>query len=311
MNMPLKPVAGGKLYVRPPRRARNLGRSFIAGLTALAVIAVGLFGYLSLIDARPAAGKLVSAAVAQGPALTAARPLKVMTFNIRHAEGLDGRVSTERIAEVIRSSGADVVGLQEVDRRMPRSGFQDEVRQIAARLGYDYAFGRNLGAGPVGYGNAVLSRYPIVGRQNQPLPGQLEPRGALFVTIDVAPNTPVTFIDTHLGLSTADRQIQLESIVGSLRQAKTPVILVGDFNATPGAPEQAELSALLKDSHDTSDKVTGYGTFGVGAGQAGERIDFVWLSSGLKALSWTAVPGQASDHLPVVVEVAPEGAPSR
>ncbi|MHB8947290.1 MAG: endonuclease/exonuclease/phosphatase family protein, partial [Bacillota bacterium] len=103
----------------------------------------------------------------------------------------------------------------------------------------------------------------------------------------------------------------LKAIVGSLRQAKTPVILVGDFNAPPGAPEQAQVSALLKDSRDASDKVSGDGTFGMGAGQPGERIDFIWLSTGLKALSWTAIPSQASDHLPVVVEVAPEGAPAR
>lgn len=311
MNTPWRPVAGGRLYVRPSRQAKNIWRPIIAGLAALAVIAAGAIGYLSYVDSRPAAGRLVASAVAAGPALTASRPLKVMTFNIRHAEGLDGRVSIERVAEVIRASGADVVGLQEADRRIPRSGFTDEVRQIADRLGYDYAFGRNLGVGPVGYGNAVLSRYPIVSRRNQPLPGQLEPRGALFVTIDVAPDTPLTFVDTHLGLSTADRQAQLASIVGSLGPLKTPVILVGDFNAEPGAPEQAQLSPLLKDSRQTADHVSGDGTFGVSAGKPGEVIDYVWLSPDLKALSWTALPGQASDHQPVVVDVVPTDTTAR
>lgn len=305
MNVPLRPVAGGRLFIRPRRRANGALRTAPMGLVALAVVAAAVVGYLSHVDARPVAGAAVLTAVAQGPALTSARPLKVMTFNIRHAEGLDGRVSTERIAEVIRASGADVVGLQEVDRRLPRSGWQDQVRQIATRLGYDYAFGRNLGAGPVGFGNAILSRYPIAGRENLALPGRLEPRGALVVTIDVGPKSPVTFIDTHLGLSTADRQTQLGAIVEDLRKLIGPVILVGDFNDPPGAPEQAKLTGLLHDSYAGSEKVSGEGTFGVEAGKPGERIDFVWLSPDLKSLSWSAVPSQASDHLPVVVEVAP------
>ncbi len=270
---------------------------------AIAVVLALVLGYLSFIDSRPVTGAAVAAAVAKGPALTATRPLKVMTFNIRHAEGLDGRVSVERVAEVIRASGADVIGLQEVDRRMPRSGWLDQVQQIAARLGYDYAFGPNLGAGPIGYGNAVLSRYPIAGRTCLSLPATLEPRGALGVTIQLSPQSRLTFINTHLGLSTEDRRAQVGAIADYVRGTSGPVILVGDFNAGPGAPEQAEISRLLTDSFGSAPVRSGEGTFGVGADRPGERIDYVWLSPDLNALAWSTRSSKASDHLPVVVEV--------
>jgi endonuclease/exonuclease/phosphatase (EEP) superfamily protein YafD len=64
---------------------------------------------------------------------------------------------------------------------------------------------------------------------------------------------------------------------------------------------------LLKDSCGAAEKRDGEGTFGVAAGRAGERIDFVWLSGDLKPLTWSTVPATASDHLPVVVEVVPAG----
>ncbi|HEY3316108.1 MAG TPA: endonuclease/exonuclease/phosphatase family protein [Bacillota bacterium] len=308
LRLPAPPAARSAVPPAGRHRPVRLTRAIFGSLgTAILVVAL-VVSHWSYLDARPVAGALVAEAADAGPALTPARPLKVMTFNIRHAQGDDGRVSVERIAEILRASDADVVGLQEVDRRMPRSGWQDQVRQIAARLGYDYAFGRNLGIGPVGFGNAVLSRYPIITRQNLSLPGELEPRGALVITINLDRNHLITFADTHLGLSATDRQGgQVAAIVDDLQKLSGPVILVGDFNDTAGAPEQAQLSGLLKDSYGAAEKRDGEGTFGVAAGRAGERIDFVWLSGDLKPLTWSTVPATASDHLPVVVEVVPAG----
>ena len=61
--------------------------------------------------------------------------LRVMTWNIRHGEGLDGRVDLERIAAVIRASGADLVGLQEVDRGVRRTGGVDMPAELARLTG--------------------------------------------------------------------------------------------------------------------------------------------------------------------------------
>ena len=51
--------------------------------------------------------------------------LRVMTYNIHHGEGLDGRVDTARIAELIKQERADIVALQEVDKGVRRTALRD------------------------------------------------------------------------------------------------------------------------------------------------------------------------------------------
>jgi len=96
--------------------------------------------------------------------------LCVMTYNIRWGRGVDGVFSLERIAEVIATSGADLVGLQEVERGSPRSRFRDTPDVLAASLGMHVAYGANLRLGPWQFGNALLSRHPILSWRNVYLP---------------------------------------------------------------------------------------------------------------------------------------------
>jgi endonuclease/exonuclease/phosphatase family metal-dependent hydrolase len=104
--------------------------------------------------------------------------LRVMTFNIRHGRGLDGRVNLGRIARVIRDARAGVVGLQEVDRHYgDRSGFVDQAGSLAAALDMRVVYGPTLDLEPPPpgrprrqFGNAVLSAYPIQDSDNVLLP---------------------------------------------------------------------------------------------------------------------------------------------
>lgn len=73
----------------------------------------------------------------------------VMSYNIHHGVGIDGQLSLQRIADVIRDSGAEIVGLQEVDRHYgERSDFKDQAKELADLLGYHYAYGANLDLEP-------------------------------------------------------------------------------------------------------------------------------------------------------------------
>jgi len=224
--------------------------------------------------------------------------LKVMTYNIRHCEGLDGKISVERIFDVIHRSNADIIGLQEVDRYSIRTDFQDQIRQIASKLGYDYAFGTTLGVSPFGYGNGVLSRYPIVSSQNLSLPSRLEQRGALKTIIKLDNGFNLTFINTHLGLSKSDRKNQIKALIKSLDGVSKGSILVGDFNTTSEASEFAELNELFDDSYKRADHRDGDKTLG-----NKYRVDFVWCPPDFKPTSWATIPSDASDHLPVVVDL--------
>src|SRR5689334_14612069 len=113
--------------------------------------------------------------------------VRFMTFNIQHGRGGDSRVDLARTARVIRDAGADVVGLQEVDRHYGnRSEFIDQAEWLARDLGMHVAYGPAQDHAPTWpggdrrqYGNAILSAAPIVDWENIDLPrsGSHEQRG--------------------------------------------------------------------------------------------------------------------------------------
>jgi endonuclease/exonuclease/phosphatase family metal-dependent hydrolase len=84
-----------------------------------------------------------------------------MTYNIRHGEGMDGRVDLERIAEIIRREGADIVALQEVDRGVARTARRDLSGELAALTGMTCVFSNNFHFQGGEYGNALLTRFPV------------------------------------------------------------------------------------------------------------------------------------------------------
>ena len=130
---------------------------------------------------------LVSCAQRPDPA-PAPQRLRVVTYNIHHSRGVDGRVDTARIAALLGRIGADVVGLQEVDRGVRRTQGRDLARELATQLGMHFAFGKNLDYQGGDYGNALLSRFPIVRAENRhyDMLRVGEQRGVLDATLSVA-----------------------------------------------------------------------------------------------------------------------------
>lgn len=97
------------------------------------------------------------------------------------------------MAEVVRTAGADIVLLQEVDRNTVRSGNVDQVAELTRLTGMHAQFGKSLDYQGGEYGIAILSRWPIIAREVVDLKvtppqvragGSTEPRVALVVTID-------------------------------------------------------------------------------------------------------------------------------
>lgn len=232
-----------------------------------------------------------------------ARPLTVLSFNIHHAAGPDGVFDLDRLAAEIRRTRADVVGLQEVDRHYgERSGWTDEPAELASRLGMHVVYGANLDLEPPApglprrqYGTAILSRYPILDRQNTLLPKGRpaeEQRGLLEAVVDVH-GVRVRTMTTHLQHDDAgSRLLQARVVADAVRASAEPVVLTGDLNAVPTAPEVTELTALLADSHRRGDGFT------YPVETPAVRIDYV-LTDGLPVRS-TVLPTAASDHRPVL-----------
>ena len=88
--------------------------------------------------------------------------LRVMTYNIHAAKGVDAKVDLARIADVIRSYGPDLVALQEVDVHRARTGAIDQARELGDALGMTAVFAPTLERDGGHYGIATLSKLPVL-----------------------------------------------------------------------------------------------------------------------------------------------------
>ena len=155
-------------------------------------------------------------------------PLTVATYNIHAAVGSDGRFSAARVARVLREMNADIIALQEVPlggSHWPNilSILQQSVRLVAVE-GYTFSVGGRR------FGNAILSRYPILATRRIDISfGSREPRAALDADI-YCHGHALRVIATHLGLRAAERRAQISKLLQCFDTAEMPVILLGDVN---------------------------------------------------------------------------------
>lgn len=235
----------------------------------------------------------------------AERPVtfRLMTYNIHHGEGLDGKIDLQRIANLIKSEKADIVSLQEVDKGVPRTEHRDLCAELAALTGMTGIFGKNYDLEGGEYGNAVLTRFPVKAWTNlrYAMIGHGEQRGLLQLRLDVK-GRELVLMDTHMDCRPADKERMLsagEIQRAAARYAGAPILLSGDFNDLPRSRVYNKLSETLDDTWGMSGSGPGI-TFPEGK----QRIDYIWRSregalTPLKA--WIPVSA-ASDHLPLVVE---------
>jgi endonuclease/exonuclease/phosphatase family metal-dependent hydrolase len=167
-------------------------------------------------------------------------PLRVLTYNIHHGEGADGRIDLARIADVIQSASPDLVALQEVDQRTARSGGVDQPAQLARLTGMKVVFGRNIDYQGGGYGTAVLSKLPVKASTNHKLPSLYdgEQRGVQLIELGQPGNEGFVFLCTHLDYRPDDRErtVSADMINGLVaRYGDRLMILAGDLNAEPGS----------------------------------------------------------------------------
>jgi endonuclease/exonuclease/phosphatase family metal-dependent hydrolase len=223
-----------------------------------------------------------------------AERMRVVTYNIRGGLGLDGRRDLGRIGSFLRE--AEVAGLQEVHQRLPQSGLSDQPRALARATGMACLFGPALAIGPGKYGNAVLSTLAARRRAIHRLPGGGEPRAALEVELEMEGRT-LTMICTHFGLSTAARVTQAASLAAAVRKVRAPVMVVGDLNALPDAPElQTLLATGLRHAASPIEP-----TFP--SDDPRHRIDYILLSPELVCRECRVLSSLASDHLPVLADI--------
>lgn len=223
----------------------------------------------------------------------AASRVRILSYNIRHGQGIGGLLSNSRVAQVIGSAACDVAGLNEV-WRIRRS--YDQPRVLGELTGMQPVFhslhslfGREIG-------NLALSRLPIASSRQIALGGKREPRGCLVLELE-ASGVSFEVALVHLSLDRATRAAQLEQLAHGL-DATRPLVVVGDFNCPAGELEPlARLVDFPADVPATYPSVLPL-----------RALDHIGFSDHWELVELRAIPSWASDHRPLLAELRLSGA---
>ena len=234
---------------------------------------------------------------------------RLITYNIHKCiGGMDRRYRPLRVIETLARYDPDVVLLQEVDDRVPRSRRHRQVDLLGEALGFRHrVFQANVKLREGAYGNAILSRFPLTDVAHLDLTVPLKKKRRALVahcrlSIDGHARR-LLICNVHLGLAGFERTIQLRRLLRSgllvHTHHRTPVIAAGDFNDVYG-----NLGKRLLEPAGFEPAVRRVRTFP--AVLPLRSLDRVYFRGDLKLVrsfaARTAMARQASDHLPIVAE---------
>lgn len=222
--------------------------------------------------------------------------LRIMTYNIRNAKGMDMKTDYERIANIIKSVNPDIVAIQELDSVTNRSNGVDVLAKLASLTNMYGTYGAAIDFDGGKYGVGILSKISPTSVKNIALPGREEQR-----TVLVADFTDYVFACTHWSLTAEDRVSSVAIVNKIADQFSTPFILAGDFNMTPDSDEFQRLSENWKVLNNIKKK-----TFP--SDKPDRCIDFIfyntkraWIENELNTK--TLIEKMASDHRPIFVDI--------
>jgi len=242
--------------------------------------------------------------------------IRVMTYNIHRAIGMDRRFRPDRILRVLEHHHADVLLLQEVDDGVPRSRRLDLAKELA--LGMDYphfAVGHNVTLRKGRYGNATLSRYPILRERNIDLTvGRRKRRGCQHtrIRLEKVAGHPheLDVFNLHLGLSAVERSQQLGMLARSGEFSSVtphqPCLVAGDFNdwrslLHPIFTDILNFHCATRQAQRADRSLRTYPSFSPRG-----SLDLIYYRGRLRMLSSRVcrlrVARVASDHLPIVAD---------
>lgn len=240
--------------------------------------------------------------------------IRVITYNIHHGEGTDGKIDLPRIAKVLLAERPDVVALQEVDQNTRRSGGVDQPAELARLTSMSVVFGRNIDYDGGGYGTAVLSRLPVRASESVKLksfyastPEHAEQRAVQVIELGEPASPSLLFLCTHLDYRPKDDERFNSAVtINDLmrKRGDVPAIIAGDFNAMPESRvirEFAKEWEIVGYIGDTDKRQANLLTFP--SAKPSRWLDYVMVRP---AAQWQVVESRvleepvASDHRPVL-----------
>ncbi len=228
--------------------------------------------------------------------------MRIVSWNVHSAVDADGQVVPDVVAATIAAQDADVVVLQEVSRGWPIGGSLDLVAWLSVRLDMPYVWGP---AADAGFGNAVLSRAPIIESSTAALPFGSGPQHRSFVRVVLdADGSPITVVGTHLesGAGTDTRSLQIETLLRAVEREEQ-VVIAGDMNMQPA---DGDVVAFLDAGFHSAQENAGHPAASTARepGFPGDRPDWIFGSRAVTFTDFAIVQSDASDHRPLAVTVS-------
>lgn len=232
--------------------------------------------------------------------------IKFMSYNTQHCLNFITReIDFDIIADTIKKCEADIIGLQEIRDEGQDADYQSQAKIIAEKLGYHYYYFaeaiRFEGVNP--YGNAIISRYPIISAETIMIPdpeikkydGYYETRCLLKATIDV--RNGLNVLVSHFGLNPDEQENAVETVVSNI--PKEHCVLMGDFNM---APDNQILNPIMQGLQDTA-KFFSTNKLSFPSDTPKVKIDYIFVSKDLK-VEYADIPEIiSSDHRPHVATI--------
>jgi len=225
--------------------------------------------------------------------------IRIMTYNIRNAKGLDNVTDYKRISDIILSVNPDVIALQELDSVTGRSEGINVVAELSKYTGMHPVFGTAISFNGGKYGVGLLSKKIPLSTKNVALPGKEEKRTLLIVEFD-----DYVICSTHLSLTQEDRKVSVGIINEEIKNFNKPVFMAGDLNAEP----ESETIQLLSEKWQL---LTNQHEYTFPANDPKETIDYI-LGYTPETDSFSIIQSKvvdepiASDHRPIYVDVKME-----
>ena len=229
--------------------------------------------------------------------------MKIMTFNTQHCENyMTGKIDFEAMAAAILSTGADVVGLNEMRGEGPSEDYTAQVERLAELTGmgyYYFAKAIDLSYGP--YGNGILSKIPFKSVETVPIPdppekkykGYYETRCILKARLE----SGELILATHMGLNPDEAENAVATALLHIEDEKC--IFMGDFNMKPENPTLRPIFERMKDAAEgfCAEKKS------FPSDAPAIKIDYIFASADAKVISADIPAITTSDHRPHIAEI--------
>jgi len=226
-----------------------------------------------------------------------------MTYNIASGNNLFKDRNLAHAAEIINLVQPDIVTVNEVCKNTAYAP-QHQADVLGSLTGYYPIFGRSIDIAGGEYGNAFLTRRPLMEYEVIHIPDRTseernyyEHRTLLRAVIDVG-GRKVTVLSTHFGLAKVEQESAVETALAVLERETNPVILMGDLNMEPDDPI---LQPLLKVLNDTAEGADFIKTFP--SDEPRIKIDYILHSDEFRTVALSSMNTQNSDHRPLFAEL--------